>query len=63
MRKLIIVGNWKMNKIFGEVVSFVEEVKFFILVVDKVEVVVCVLVFFLEKFIFVVKGIDLKVGV
>lgn len=63
MCKLIIVGNWKMNKVFFEVISFVEEVKGVVLFFESVDLVVCVFVLFLDCLVEVIKGIDLKIGV
>ncbi|NPC94214.1 triose-phosphate isomerase [Bacillus sp. WMMC1349] len=62
MRKPIIAGNWKMNKLLSEAVSFVEEVKSAIPAADKAEAVVCAPALFLEKLTSAVKGTDLKVG-
>lgn len=41
MRKKVIAGNWKMNKLLGEAVQFVDEVKERVPSNDKVEAVVC----------------------
>ncbi len=41
MRKIIIAGNWKLNKINSEAVAFAKELKDKISSFDKVEIVVC----------------------
>jgi len=41
MRKKVIAGNWKMNKLLGEAVQFVDEVKERVPSNEKVEAVVC----------------------
>src|SRR3989338_5909430 len=41
MRKPIIAGNWKMNKVNSEAVAFVRELKLRLIDVKDVEIVVC----------------------
>lgn len=41
MRKIIIAGNWKMNKIIGESISLVKELKKLVKDIDDREIVVC----------------------
>lgn len=41
MRKPIIAGNWKMNKVNSEAVAFVKELKLRLIDVKDVEIVVC----------------------
>ena len=41
MRKKVIAGNWKMNKLLGEAVQFVDDVKERVPSNEKVEAVVC----------------------
>lgn len=62
MRKPIIAGNWKMNKVSSEARSFVEEVKGLVPSTDNVESVVCAPALFLESLVGLTQGSDLKVG-
>ncbi len=62
MRKPIIAGNWKMNKVASEAKSFVEEVKGLVPNADHVDSVVCAPALFLESLVQQVKGSDLKIG-
>lgn len=62
MRKVIIVGNWKMNKIVDEVVKMIEELK--LLVKDVIcDVVVCFIFVCLDVVKKVVVGLNIKVVV
>lgn len=62
MRKPIIAGNWKMNKVLSEATSFVEEVKGSVPGSEKVDAVVCAPALFLDRLVEATKGTDLKVG-
>ncbi|WP_096156668.1 triose-phosphate isomerase [Bacillus sp. FJAT-45066] len=62
MRKPIIAGNWKMNKVLSEAVSFVEEVKGLVPSPTKVDAVVCAPALFLERLVTNTEGKDLKIG-
>jgi len=41
MRKIIIAGNWKMNKTVGEAISLVKDLKKLVKGIDDKEIVVC----------------------
>lgn len=62
MRKPIIAGNWKMNKVMGEATSFIEEVKGLVPSSDKIEAVVCAPALFLDRLVEASKGYDVKIG-
>jgi triosephosphate isomerase (TIM) len=62
MRKPIIAGNWKMNKVSSEAKSFVEEVKGLVPSSNNVDSVVCAPALFLESLVDLTNGSDLKVG-
>ncbi|MDX8363902.1 triose-phosphate isomerase [Cytobacillus sp. IB215665] len=62
MRKPIIAGNWKMNKVLSEAVSFVDEVKGLVPAPSKVDSVVCAPALFLEKLVASTTNTDLKIG-
>ncbi|MDQ0233398.1 triose-phosphate isomerase [Metabacillus malikii] len=62
MRKPIIAGNWKMNKVASEAKSFVEEVKGLVPNAANVDSVVCAPALFLESLVQQVQGSDLKIG-
>ncbi|MFS0822015.1 triose-phosphate isomerase [Bacillus sp. 1P02SD] len=64
MRKPIIAGNWKMNKVLSEAVQFVEEINGLIPSPEKVDSVVCAPALFLERLVANVKegNYDLKIG-
>lgn len=62
MRKPIIAGNWKMNKVLSEATSFVEVVKDQIPQPDKVDSVVCAPSLFLERLVNSAQGSHLKTG-
>ncbi len=62
MRKPIIAGNWKMNKVSSEAKSFVEEVKSLVPKAENVDSVVCAPALFLESLVGLTEGSDLKVG-
>lgn len=62
MRKKVIAGNWKMNKLFGEAVKFAEDTKNKIPARDAVEAVVCAPFPYLPALVEEVKGTDLAVA-
>ena len=62
MRKPIIAGNWKMNKVLSEANSFVEEVKGLVPSPKNVDSVVCAPALFLNSLVGAVKETDLKIG-
>lgn len=62
MRKPIIAGNWKMNKVLSEATSFVEEVKGAVPSPESVDSVVCAPALFLDRLVEATKGTDLKIG-
>jgi triosephosphate isomerase len=62
MRKPIIAGNWKMNKVMGEAAAFIEEVKGLVPSADKIESVVCAPALFLDRLVEASKGTDVKIG-
>jgi len=62
MRKPIIAGNWKMNKILPEAKSFLEEVKNHIPSQEKVEALICAPALFLQSLVEGAKGTDIKIG-
>lgn len=62
MRKPIIAGNWKMNKVITEATSFAEEVKNRVPSPDTVDSVVCAPALFLDRLVSAAKGTDLKIG-
>lgn len=62
MRKPIIAGNWKMNKILSEAKSFAEEVKTQVPSKEKVEAVICAPALFLQGLVEAAKGTDLEIG-
>ncbi|WP_208588054.1 triose-phosphate isomerase [Gracilibacillus suaedae] len=62
MRKKVIAGNWKMNKLLGEAVQFVEDTKDKVASNDKVESVVCAPFPYLPTLVEKTKGTDLEVA-
>lgn len=62
MRKTVIAGNWKMNKVLSEANSFVDEVKDKIPSSDKVEAIVCAPFLFLPSLVEKAKGTNVKVA-
>ncbi|WP_226671564.1 triose-phosphate isomerase [Metabacillus litoralis] len=62
MRKPIIAGNWKMNKVSSEAKSFIEEVKGLVPSTESVDSVVCAPALFLESLVIATKGTDLEIG-
>jgi triosephosphate isomerase len=61
-RKVIIAGNWKMNKTASEGKKLVEELKGKVAGIDKVEIVVCPPFTSLESVVSAAKGSNVKVG-
>ncbi|KGX86540.1 triose-phosphate isomerase [Pontibacillus marinus] len=62
MRKKVIAGNWKMNKLVGEAEQFVEDVKESVPSSEKVESVVVAPFTHLHALVEKAKGTDLKIG-
>ncbi|GAB2544618.1 triose-phosphate isomerase [Gracilibacillus alcaliphilus] len=62
MRKKVIAGNWKMNKLLGEAVDFVEDTKNKIVAGDQVESVVCAPFPYLPTLVEKAKGTYLHVA-
>ncbi|SDK05717.1 triose-phosphate isomerase [Sediminibacillus albus] len=62
MRKKVIAGNWKMNKLLSEAEQFVETAKTKIPNEDKAESVVCAPFPFLPALVEKAKGTDLKIA-
>lgn len=62
MRKPIIAGNWKMNKVMSEAKSFVEEVKTLVPSSENVDSVICAPALFLDRLVEMTKGTDVKIG-
>ncbi|WP_066192447.1 MULTISPECIES: triose-phosphate isomerase [Gracilibacillus] len=62
MRKNVIAGNWKMNKLLGEAVDFVEATKDKIAAEAKVESVVCAPFPYLPALVEIAKGTDLHIA-
>ncbi|MBD1383531.1 triose-phosphate isomerase [Metabacillus arenae] len=62
MRKPIIAGNWKMNKVMSEAKSFVEEVKSLVPSPEKMDAVVCAPALFLDRLVEITADTDVKIG-
>ncbi len=62
MRKPIIAGNWKMNKVMKEAVTFAQEVKSSIPSKDQADAVICAPALFLDQLVKTAEGSDLKIG-
>ncbi len=62
MRKRVIAGNWKMNKLLSESVKFVEDTKEKVPTGDKVEAVVCAPYPFLTSLVESAKGSKLQIA-
>jgi triosephosphate isomerase len=62
MRKPIIAGNWKMNKVINEAASFAEEVKANVPSSKDVDSVVCAPTLFLDRLVTITNGTELKIG-
>ncbi|MFS0674252.1 triose-phosphate isomerase [Ornithinibacillus sp. 179-J 7C1 HS] len=62
MRKVVIAGNWKMNKTLSEANQFVEDVVNKIPANDKVEAIVCAPFPYLASLVEKAKGTNLKVS-
>lgn len=61
-RKAIAAGNWKMNKLAGEVPAFVEELQASMTVTEGVEVVLCVPYPFIPAMAASVESLPISVG-
>ncbi|MFC4404904.1 triose-phosphate isomerase [Gracilibacillus xinjiangensis] len=62
MRTKVIAGNWKMNKLIGEAVQFVEETKAKVPSSENVESVVCAPFPYLPTLVEKAKGTDLAIA-
>ncbi|BAM47968.1 triose-phosphate isomerase [Amphibacillus xylanus] len=62
MRKPIIAGNWKMNKVLAEAKSFVTDTKDKVPAQDQVDSIVCAPFPYLQALVEETKGTDLKVA-
>ncbi|WP_077624849.1 triose-phosphate isomerase [Sediminibacillus massiliensis] len=62
MRKKVIAGNWKMNKVLSEATQFVEDTKNNVPSSEQVESVVCAPYPFLHALVEKAQGTDLKVA-
>lgn len=62
MRKPIIAGNWKMFKLKGDALAFVEAVKNSVPAVDKADSIVCAPFVFLDALVDATKGSNLGVA-
>ncbi|RLL46607.1 triose-phosphate isomerase [Oceanobacillus piezotolerans] len=62
MRKKVIAGNWKMNKVLSEANEFVEEVKSKVPTSDRVEAIVCAPFPFLPSLVEKTQGSSVKVA-
>ena len=62
MRKPIIAGNWKMNKVLAEAKSFVTDTKNKVPAQDQVDSIVCAPFPYLQALVEETKGTDLKVA-
>ncbi|SER80208.1 triosephosphate isomerase [Gracilibacillus ureilyticus] len=62
MRTKVIAGNWKMNKLLGEAVEFVEDTKSKVPSSEKVESVVCAPFPYLPTLVEKAKGTDLAIA-
>lgn len=62
MRKNVIAGNWKMNKVAAEAEKFVADTKDKVPSTDKVESVVCAPFLYLQSLVKQSEGTDLKIA-
>lgn len=62
MRKVVIAGNWKMNKVMHESTEFAEEVIGKLQESDKVDAIVCAPFLYLSDLVEKTKGTALKVA-
>lgn len=62
MRKPIIAGNWKMNKVLAEAESFVADTKNNVPASDKVDSIVCAPFPYLHGLVKLTEGTDLKIA-
>src|SRR5690554_2844077 len=62
MRKPIIAGNWKMNKVLAEAKSFVTDAKAKVPAQDKVDSIACAPFPYLQALVEETKGTDLKIA-
>lgn len=62
MRKILIAGNWKMNKTITEAVQLVEDIKAKLNGAEKADILVCPSFINLQKIVEVCQGSAIKVG-
>lgn len=62
MRKRIIAGNWKMNKVLSEAEQFIDAVKGQVPSEEQVDAVICAPSLFLHALVEKTKGTGVKVG-
>lgn len=62
MRRNVIAGNWKMNKVMSEATEFVTEAGKRVPSTDKVEAIVCAPFPFLASLVEQAKGTNVKIG-
>lgn len=62
MRKNVIAGNWKMNKVAAEAEKFVADTKDKVPSTDKVESIVCAPFLYLQSLVKQSEGTDLKIA-
>lgn len=62
LRKVIIAGNWKMNKTKEEALLFLQAIKNKVPVSDQVEAIICSPDLFLDALVDESKGSQLKIG-
>ncbi|WP_226036002.1 triose-phosphate isomerase [Aquibacillus saliphilus] len=62
MRKKVIAGNWKMNKVLAEAERFIVETKGSVPTSDKVEAVVCAPFPYLSALVAKAEGSDVKIA-
>lgn len=62
MRKNVIAGNWKMNKVLTEAEQFIDETKNNVPESEQVESIVCAPFPFLATLVKQTEGTDLKIG-
>lgn len=62
MRKSVIAGNWKMNKLFDETTEFIEDVLQQLPESDKVEAIICAPFPYLKTLVDKTNGTELKIA-
>lgn len=61
MRKIVIAGNWKMNKVKSEIGQFIESVKN-VQLIDSVDAVICAPFVYLQQIASEMEGTGIKVA-